>query len=282
MSVGEADGLQSEFAVAEFAVIGGTGVYDPALLDEPHEVTVETAFGRVEMTVGRYRNRNVAFLPRHGRGHSVPPHRINYRANIAALKKIGVKQILATTAVGSLQVDCAPGSLLIADDFMDFTKSRIHTFYEDTQVVHVDMSDAYCGRLRFALSRIAQRLGLQAQSGGTYVCTEGPRFETPAEIRFFQSVGGSVVGMTSVPEVVLAKEAELCYATVCIVTNYAAGISEHPLTHEEVVQAMADNSGRVRHLFFETLASLDSTRDCRCGSAVSGEAALTGDKVNPS
>ncbi|MDQ0188575.1 S-methyl-5'-thioadenosine phosphorylase [Alicyclobacillus cycloheptanicus] len=261
---------------AEFAIIGGTGVYDPALLESPQTIVVDTAYGSVELTVGTYLGRGIAFLPRHGRGHSVPPHRINYRANLMALKQMGVRQVLSTSAVGSLSEQVPPGSLVAVNDFLDFTKSRPTTFFEGNPVVHVDMTDPYCHRLRGALQQTARAQGIELMEGGVYVCAEGPRFETPAEIRYYQSIGGAVVGMTNVPEVVLAKEAELCYATVCIVTNFAAGISPHPLTHEEVVAAMAANSHRVRQLFFDTIASLDTQRDCRCGTAVHGDTPLLG------
>jgi 5'-methylthioadenosine phosphorylase len=213
-------------------------------------------------------------MPRHGAGHSIPPHRINYRANIWALKQLGVTQVFATAAVGSLQLDVAPGSLVIVDDFLDFTKSRPSTFFDEGTVVHVDVTDPYCGRLRRALADSAHAVGIEVRHGGTYVCTEGPRFETPAEIRFYQSLGATVVGMTSVPEVVLAKEAELCYATVCMVTNYGAGISEHPLTHEEVVDAMQQNVHLIGRLFFHTIATLGAERDCRCANAVGGQVPL--------
>ncbi|MCL6515522.1 S-methyl-5'-thioadenosine phosphorylase [Alicyclobacillus sp.] len=263
---------------ADYAIIGGTGVYDPALLESPTTERIETPYGPAEVTLGRYQGKAVAFMPRHGSGHSIPPHRINYRANIAALKQLGVTQVLATAAVGSLQTRYEPGSLVLIDGFLDFTKSRPTTFFEDGPVVHVDMTDPYCGRLRREILAAAGRLGLSVHDGGTYVCAEGPRFETPQEIRLYQSWGAAVVGMTSVPEVVLAKEAELCYATVCMVTNYGAGISPTPLTHEEVVEEMAKNVHRIRTLFFDTIAHLDGTRDCRCPHAVGGQKPLLGMK----
>lgn len=261
---------------AEFAIIGGTGVYNPALLQNAAEHIIETPYGAAKATIGTYEGRSIAFMPRHGVSHSIPPHKINYRANIAALKQMGVHQVLATAAVGSLQLAYAPGSLVIIDDFLDFTKSRPTTFFEANGVVHVDVTDPYCSRLRSALRNAAADLSLPIESSGTYVCTEGPRFESPAEIRFYQSLGAAVVGMTTVPEVVLAKEAELCYATVCMVTNYGAGISETPLTHEEVVTEMANNVHHLRRLFFHTITHLSHDRDCRCKDAVGGQTPLTG------
>lgn len=262
--------------MSAFGIIGGTGVYDPALLNSAEQVHVETPFGTASAVVGTYSDKKVVFMPRHGTNHSIPPHKINYRANIYALKELGVTQVFATAAVGSLDTTYKPGSLVIVDDFLDFTKSRPVTFFETDSVVHVDMTDPYCHRLRTALKTTAQTLHLDAIESGTLACMEGPRFESPAEIRMLQKLDAHLVGMTSVPEVVLAKEAELCYATIAMVTNYGAGISEHPLTHEEVVETMAANVNRIRQLFFETIAHLDTERTCRCPHAVDGQKPLVG------
>jgi len=264
---------------AEFAIIGGTGVYDPALLSDSERVTIDTPFGQAAATIGTYLGKNVAFMSRHGYGHSIPPHKINYRANIWALKQLGVKQVLASAAVGSLRLDYAPSSLVIVNNFLDFTKVRPTTFYEENGVVHVDMTDPYCARLRTALEESAKQLSLPVHATGTYVCAEGPRFESPAEIKMFQQLGGSVVGMTTIPEVVLAKEAELCYATVCMVTNYGAGISKTPLTHEEVVAEMEQNVHTLRELFFTTIENLSTHRGCRCKDAVGSQAPLVGNGI---
>jgi len=263
--------------MADFAIIGGTGVYDPALLDNAERTVIETQYGTSEATVGTYQGQEIVFMPRHGYGHSIPPHKINYRANIAALQQLGVKHVFATAAVGSLQTQYAPGSLVVVDDFLDFTKSRPTTFFESNRVVHVDVSDPYCQRLRRHLEYTANANGIAIHPSGTYVCTEGPRFESPAEVRLYQRFGGAVVGMTSVPEVVLAKEAELCYAAVCMVTNYGAGISETPLTHEEVVDEMAKNVHLLRQLFFAAIASFPAGRNCRCGVSVGGQQNLVGE-----
>ncbi|QQE76775.1 S-methyl-5'-thioadenosine phosphorylase [Alicyclobacillus sp. SO9] len=261
---------------ADVAIIGGTGVYDPAMLDSPQEVEIKTPYGTAKATVGTYHGKNIAFMPRHGAGHSIPPHKINYRANIYALKKLGVTQVLATAAVGSLQLQYKPGSLVVVDDFLDFTKSRPATFFEEDTVIHVDVSDPYCNRLRKILMDTGQAQGIHLHDGGTYVCSEGPRFESPAEIKLYQSFGAAVIGMTSVPELILAKEAELCYATVCMVTNYGAGISEHPLTHAEVVEEMSRNVSTIRDLFFTAIDTMDTHRGCLCSEAVGVETPLTG------
>lgn len=261
---------------ADYGIIGGTGVYDPQLLQSSEEHMIETPFGTARATIGVYNGKRIAFMPRHGAGHSIPPHKINYRANIMALKQLGVTQVLASAAVGSVQMKYAPGSLVLIDNFLDYTKCRPTTFFEHNGVVHVDMTDPYCRRLRGIVRDAAHAIDLPLHDGGTYVCAEGPRFETPAEIRLYQSIDAAVVGMTTVPEVVLAKEAELCYATVCMVTNYGAGISLTALTHEEVVESMAANVHLLRNLFFKTIDLLTGERTCACQNAVSGQSPLTG------
>ncbi|MCQ2559286.1 MAG: S-methyl-5'-thioadenosine phosphorylase [Clostridia bacterium] len=252
----------------KIAIIGGTGVYDPSILEQIQEKTVETEFGSVPVKIGSLQNKEVAFITRHGFEHSVPPHLINYRANIAALKKLGVKSIFATAAVGSLNLDMKPGDLVLADQFLDFTKVRQHTFFGVGRVVHLDMTVPYCADLRAELQKAAAKLKFSCHNGGTYVCTEGPRFETPAEIKMFALLGGDLVGMTSVPEVTLAREAEICYATIAMVTNFAAGISPTALTHQEVLEVMAENAVKLRQLLIETISNLDPDRECICQKAL--------------
>jgi len=252
----------------ELAVIGGTGVYRADMLENLQEKRVLTAYGSVELMTGTCQGRRIAFLTRHGKGHSVPPHRINYQANIMALKKLGVRQIFATTAVGSLNPEMKPMDFVLPDQFLDFTKSRRTTFFEGdgTGVVHVDVTDPYCARTRGLIEEKAAALGLSMHNGGCYVCAEGPRFETPAEIRMFKMMGGDLVGMTSVPEVVLAREAGMCYATISMVTNFAAGISAEPLSHQEVLDAMAMLSGNISKLIMALLEAVPLDFDCGCGS----------------
>lgn len=250
-----------------FAIIGGTGVYDPDMLENLREQTVDTPYGQTAVRIGSYKGREVVFMNRHGAGHKLPPHKVNYRANIWALRKLGVRRVLGTAAVGSLNASMQPGDLVLASDFLDFTKSRVYTFFEggDDGVVHVDVTEPYCPDLRQQLADIAAAEGLRCHDGGVYVCCEGPRFETPAEIRMFQRLGGDLVGMTNVPEVVLAREIGLCYSLVCMVTNLAAGISETPLTHEEVLEVMAENGQRLRRLALGLLERLPGTTpSCGC------------------
>ncbi|NLK51609.1 MAG: S-methyl-5'-thioadenosine phosphorylase [Syntrophomonadaceae bacterium] len=251
---------------AIIAIIGGTGVYDPAILSDLREEKVKTPYGEVQVQLGKYEGQEVAFVPRHGEKHSVPPHRINYRANIWSLQELGVQRAIATAAVGSLNSDMKPKDLVMIDQFLDFTRGREQSFYEGGEegVFHLDVTFPYCRELRQALFQSAKRQGLNAHFHGTYVCTEGPRFETTAEIRMYRQLGGDVVGMTSVPEVVLARELGICYATIAMVTNYAAGISPNPLTHSEVVEVMAQNVTNLRKVIMGALKELKPERcnDC--------------------
>ena len=252
------------------AVIGGTGVYDPGMLAEVSTDTVETPYGSVTYQIGIRSERPVVFIPRHGRQHSIPPHLINYRANIWALKKLGVRQILATTAVGSMNPGMKPGHFVLPDQFIDFTKLRVSTFYEGggRGVVHVDMTSPYCDNLRHKVSLLAKELDLPVHDGGCYICTEGPRFETAAEIRAYAKMGGDVVGMTGVPEAVLAREAEMCYVTVSMVTNFAAGITTEPLTHKEVLDTMRQNAANIQTLLNQAIQNAEPEDDCDCRHAL--------------
>jgi 5'-methylthioadenosine phosphorylase len=251
------------------AIIGGTGVYDPRILANIREETVNTPFGSVKYIAGEYAEKPIAFIPRHGSKHSIPPHQINYRANIWAMKKIGVRNIIATTAVGSLNLAMKPGHFVLVDQFIDFTKGRVSSFYEGGErgVVHVDVTAPYCPALRRIIATAAAQENVAIHENGVYVCTEGPRFETPAEIRMFAMLGGDLVGMTNVPEVVLAREAEMCYSTVSMVTNYAAGISEQPLTHGEVLDTMRDNGEKIKRLIMKSI-ELIADQDCSCRHAL--------------
>ena len=250
----------------ELAVIGGTGVYQADMLEDSEWKEIQTRYGTASVLVGKLADRPVAFLTRHGKGHSIPPHLINFRANIMALKQLGVKRVIATAAVGSLNEKMKPLDFVLADQFLDFTKSRVSTFFEgdESGVVHLDVTDPYCGDLRRFIAAQAKELGMTAHQGGCYVTTEGPRFETPAEIRMFKQLGGDLAGMTSVPEVVLAKEAGMCYANISMVTNFAAGISKTALSHAEVLEAMEVISGNISKLIMTILAKLPVESDCNC------------------
>jgi len=256
--------------MTKIGIIGGTGVYDPKILTGVAEEQVRTDYGTVKVKLGEYNSTPIVFLPRHGEGHSIPPHKVNYRANIMAMKKLGVERILATGAVGSLNLEMRPGEIVLTDQFMDFTKNRVQTFFEDGEkgVVHIDVTDPYCLSLRKVLSSAAAAINMPIKNRGTYVCTEGPRFETPAEIKMYSMLGGDLVGMTSVPEVVLAREAEICYAIIAMVTNFAAGISPTPLTHAEVLEAMKQNNENLKKLVIKAIELMPEERDCDCQNAL--------------
>lgn len=258
---------------AEIAIIGGSGFYALDLLEGTKEVVIDTPYGRSpEIAVGEVAGRGVAFMPRHGRKHTVPPHLINFRANLWALRELGVARVLATTASGSLNPGMLPGDLVLLDQFIDFTKRRQQTFYEGGEggVVHVDVSEPYCPELRDVLRKAARAMKLKLHPRATYGCTEGPRFETPAEIRAMRRLGCDLVGMTNVPECVLARELELCYAAIAVVTNFAAGLAGKKLTHAEVVELIGERMPSVKELVREAIPKIPSKRTCACSRALEG------------
>lgn len=248
----------------DFGIIGGTGFY---ALDEEGAAreTVSTQYGEVEVARVSLADKEVAFVARHGAGHHIPPHRVNYRAIIAALRGLGVKNILATAAVGGIAENMGPGALVLLTQFLDFTHGRESTFFdgEDGEVKHVDLTEPYCPRLREELRTAAEAAGEAVVVGGTYACMQGPRFETPAEIRMLRTLGADVVGMTNVPEAPLAREAGICYAAVAVVTNWAAGVTNIPVVHEDVAEFMSQQIERVRRLFTHVIAH-HQDGDCAC------------------
>lgn len=253
----------------ELAVIGGTGFY--TFLDDPEEYEVETPYGKpsAPIAVGTVEGgRPVAFLPRHGRHHEFPAHKVNYRANIWALRSLGVRQILAPCAVGGLTAERGPGSFVVPDQLFDRTTDRIQTFYDDG-AVHVAFADPYCGRLRGALlDGLADE---NPQDGGTLVVIDGPRFSTRAESRWYSEQGWSIIGMTGHPEAVLAREFALCYATVALVTDLDAGVDEATaVSHAEVIEVFGRYTEKLRGLLRTVAASVDDDADCTCRHALDG------------
>jgi 5'-methylthioadenosine phosphorylase len=251
-------------ALADIAVIGGSGLY--ALLDDAGEHIVETPFGLPSdpITLATVAGRSVAFLPRHGKDHRYPPHRIPYRANLWALHHIGVRQVLAPCAVGGLRPELGPGAFVVPDQLIDRTSGRVQTFFDD-RVVHVNFADPYCPLGRAAVLDSAQDIDIH--DGGTMVVIEGPRFSTRAESRWFTAIGGSVVNMTGHPEAVLARELGLCYTAVALVTDLDAGVEgEHGVTQDEVFAVFAQNIERMRGLLLRTVERLPATRDCACAA----------------
>ncbi len=254
---------------AEIAVIGGTGVYDPEIIEDAKEVKVYTPFDAPSdlVTLGTYEGRKVAFIPRHGRGHQIPPHRINYRANIWALKELGVKQIVASSACGSLREDYEPGDFVITDQFIDRTRGRPDTFYEGGQLCHISSADPICPRLHDFFVNHARKFELKVHPTGTYVCVQGPRFSTRAESRLFRQWGADIIGMTLYPECVLSREAEICYVSAAIVTDYDVW-AEKPVSTQEVIETMQENSANFKRLIMEALPEIPEERACSCGEAL--------------
>lgn len=246
-------------------IIGGTGFSQLPEFDLRRE-EVATDFGAVTLLSGSLADKDVVFLPRHGTAGRLAPHQIAYQANIAALQSIGCTHILATNAVGGIREDIEPGHLVVPDQFLDFTRQRPLTLAEgnDEEIPHIDVTNPYCSYLRRLIAEQAGEAGLVVHQDVVYVCTEGPRFETPAEIQMFAQLGGDVVGMTGVPEVVLAREAQICYASVGVVTNYAAGISGETLSADEVHKLMDQLRPDLLELLTVAIAQLDPQADCLC------------------
>jgi len=254
---------------AEIGIIGGTGLYDPKLLKNVEEITLSTPYGVPSdaITVGELSGRRVAFLPRHGKKHTIRPTDVNSRANIFALKKLGVQRILAPSAVGSLKEEFKPGDLVFVDQFIDRTTRREQSFYTEKQVCHISVAEPMCPEIRQTLIAVAKDTSIRAHNTGTYVCIEGPRFSTKAESRMFRSWGADIVGMTVVPECVLAREAEICYASIATVTDYDVW-KDHPVCVDEIVATMRANIKNVKRIIVEAVARVPKERGCECGSAL--------------
>ena len=253
--------------LADLAVIGGSGLY--AFLPDAEEVRVETPYGATSdpIAIATVAGREVAFLPRHGRNHQYPPHRIPYQANLWALSKIGVRQILAPCAVGGLRPELGAGTFVVPDQLIDRTSGRPQTFHSD-RAVHVNFADPYCPVGRAVVQRVAGANGIEVHDG-TMVVIEGPRFSTRAESRWYTSMGGTVVNMTGYPEAVLARELAMCYTAIALVTDLDAGVEgDLGVTQEEVFRVFAQNTDRLRGLLFDVLAELPKDRHCICAHAL--------------
>jgi 5'-methylthioadenosine phosphorylase len=257
------------FMQAEIGIIGGTGLYDPKLLKNVEEITLDTPYGAPSdsITIGELAGKCVAFLPRHGKKHSIRPTDINSRANIFALKKLGVQRVLAPSTVGSLREEYKPGDIVFVDQFIDRTTRREQSFYTEKQVCHISVAEPMCPEVRRTLIAAAKDIGTSAHSTGTYVCIEGPRFSTKAESKMFRNWGADVVGMTLVPECVLAREAELCYATIATVTDYDVW-KDHPVCVDDIVKTMRVNIENVKRIIVEAIARLPKERSCECKNAL--------------
>lgn len=249
------------------AIIGGTGIYSGA--SESQKRTVNTKYGDVDLDIITINGEMIVFLARHGTKHSVPPHLINYRANIMALKQIGVNYIYATAAVGSCNENYEPGDLVVIKDFIDFTKSRELTFFEGgtESVKHVDMSIPYCKNMGHKFYEKIQEFGLGVKGPAVYACTEGPRFETESEIKMFKQLGADVVGMTSVPEVILAKELGMCYSTIGIISNWCTGFRGNFTLHN-IHESINEKKDIITEVFIELFKEGLDQNNCNCKDSI--------------
>lgn len=278
--------MKDKERIVDLAIIGGTG--SDVTLDNLEEIKVYTPYGNTSaaITIGDFNEKKVAYIPRHGIDHSIPPHRINFRANIWALKKLGVKFIISPSAVGSLKKKHNKEKFILVDQYIDRTKKRVDTFYENGQLCHIGQADPYCDYLNRLFFETGKELNLDIQNGGVYICIEGPRFSTRAESKIFRQWGGDIVGMTNYPEVVLSAEKEICYCCIAMVTDLdvwagecsECGIVEFAQKCEicggtvdklsvnvpEVIETMVKNIENLKKLLELTIQKIDIERDCPC------------------
>jgi 5'-methylthioadenosine phosphorylase len=258
-------------ATAEVGVFGGSGFY--SFLDDVEQVAVETPFGNpsAPVTIGEIGGKRVAFLPRHGAEHELPPHRIPYRANVWAMRELGVRRIIGPNASGALRAELRLGEFVVCDQFVDRTSGREHTFYDGPETTHVSAADPYCPDLRRLLVETAGELGIPARDGGTVVVVEGPRFSTRAESKWFQDAGWEVINMTAYPEGCLARELELCYAKISMVTDHDVGVAgTEPVSHERVIEVFNANNERLRELLFAVIPKIGPQPEDVCATALAG------------
>lgn len=252
-------------------VIGGSGLYQMDGLTAMREVTVATPFGKPsdKLVRGKLGGNELVFLPRHGKGHRLLPTEVNYRANIFALKKMGVERIISVSAVGSLRADIAPGHLVVPDQFIDRTSQRPSTFFGKGLVAHVSLADPFCKHLSGVLAESAEQAGATVHRGGTYVCMEGPQFSTRAESHLYRSWGAQVIGMTNLQEAKLAREAEICFATLALATDYDCWNEEAgDVDIDSVMAVLQNNVALAQRTIGAALGRLTEARDCRCATAL--------------
>jgi 5'-methylthioadenosine phosphorylase len=277
---------------AEIGIVGGTGLYQPGEIEGGREVRLDTPFGAPSDVyhVGTWRGRRIAFLARHGRGHVLSPTEINFRANIYGFKLLGVTRIISASAVGSLREDVHPMDVVIPDQFFDRTRQRPQTFFGDGLVAHVSLADPTCAVVRKALTGACATAGARFHDGGTYLCIEGPQFSTRAESEHYRSMKATVIGMTNMPEARLAREAEICYGTLALVTDYDCWhVSEEAVTVDAVLGYLKRNAETARAVMARAIETLPAQRSCPCASALrmaiiterSAIAPVVGEKLRP-
>jgi len=258
--------------VAQIGVFGGSGFY--SFFKRAKQLKAETPFGfpSAAVTISKLGEKKVAFLPRHGLHHEYPPHMVPYRANLRAFKDLGVTRVIGPCAVGSLKPDVRPGDIVFCDQFVNFTSGRRDTYYDGPETTHVGLADPYCPELRRIGLDAAKRLKIGAHQSGTVVVIQGPRFSTRSESRFFTSQGWDVINMTQYPEVALARELEMCYLNISVVTDYDVGLEGNrrvkPVSHEEVIRVFEENIEKLRRLISEVVRRIPEKRSCECGRAL--------------
>ncbi len=259
---------------ADIGVFGGSGFY--SLIENAREVTLETPFGPPSdrIALGEIAGKKVAFLPRHGKDHRFPPQSINYRANAYAMKMLGVTRIIGPTACGSLKTEVKPGSMVVADQIVDRTTGRKDTFYDGPITTHVSFADPYCPQLRPIAVSALRSLGIETHDRGTIVVIQGPRFSTRAESKWFASAGWEVINMTNYPESYLARELEMCYVNISLITDYDVGLEGQdgikPVSHHDVIEVFNRNNARVKDAIYKIIADTPAERNCGCGTALAG------------
>ena len=255
----------------DIAIIGGTGIYDNNLFHQEQIIKPHTPYGPTSdfIVIGRLNDKKIAFLPRHGKGHRIPPHMINYRANIWALKELGVKRIIAPSAVGSLNYDYKPGDIMLPDQFIDFTKKRNYSFFDGPRVCHISMADPFCTDLRNVAIKCINDLDVRFHSKGTYICIEGPRFSTRAESKLFRDLyHAEIIGMTLIPECLLARESEICYLSISTITDYDVW-AEQPVSSKDIVETLHKNVETIRTIISKLIPLISSERTyCSCANAL--------------
>ncbi len=250
--------------MARIGIIGGSGMY--SLLKDTESREIETPYGKpsAPLDLGMIGETEVVFLARHGKKHTIPPHMINYRANIWALHELGVERIITASAVGSLKREYPPGMMFIPDQFIDYTRRRVLTFYDGPDVYHVSSADPFCPEVNNILKSTSQELGYETHMGGAYACIEGPRFSTMAESKMFQQFA-DIIGMTLVPEINLANELAMCYSTLATITDYDVW-AEEPVETDEVIRILKDNETKVLNIIRQSVGHISRKRNCSCGN----------------
>ena len=256
---------------AEIGIIGGSGLYSMSGLTKTREVDVKTPFGEPSdaIVLGMLEGKRVAFLARHGRGHRILPGEINFRANVYAMKLLGVERIISVSAVGSLMEELRPGEFLVADQFVDRTKNRVSTFFGEGLVAHVGFDKPTCGQMSSVLADASVHCGVRVHRRGTYVCIEGPQFSTLAEANMHRQLRFEVIGMTNVTEAKLAREAEICYASMAMITDFDCWHPEHEsVTASQIMATLVQNAENAQHVLREAVRAMPEERNCKCGAAL--------------